>query len=165
MSEIKTTLDTLSDPGFQKREFLFERVGWACMGIILLAASLGVFGKGVLSQAELRGKQFHLQYDRFLHRHDLTTLKLEIPPIHGEPGVIAVAFPNTYLHKFRIEHITPAPESSAHGDQTLFWFTATHTGEPTTILWSLEPQEMGRLEGRIFVNGAEGYAFRQFVYP
>jgi hypothetical protein len=165
MSEKNSTFDFLSDPSFQRREFIFERVGWALMAIIVLAAALGLFGKGVMAHAELKNDQFHLRYDRFIHYGDLATIKIEIPAPAGEPGIVAIALTNSYLHSFRIEQIIPEPESSAHGDQTLFWFTTTNTGQPIAIQLRMEPERVGRLEGKIFVNGEQGHAFHQFVYP
>jgi hypothetical protein len=165
MSENKSTFDFLAGPSFQRREYLFERTGWVLMGLILIAAAVGLFGKGWLSEAVLSQDTFRMEYDRFLHAGDITSLRLEIPAERQEEGIIAVAFPNHYLHKFRIERIVPEPESSAHGDQTVFWFTVTRTGQPVTLLFRLEPQEMGRLNGTIYVNGANGHDFHQFIYP
>jgi hypothetical protein len=165
MPENKTIFEFLADPAFERREFLFERTGWAFMGLILLAAALGLFGNGPFSHAVLQKDQFRMEYQRYLHFGHLTQLKIEIPPHKSDAGVIAIGFPNSYLHKFRVEEIVPDPESIAHGEQTLFWFTATNTGEAVTLQFRLEPQEAGRMDGRIFVNGDEGYAFHQFVYP
>lgn len=165
MSENKTSFDCLAGPAFLKGEKIFERVGWVFMVLVIVAAMLGLFGKGYLSEAVLDREHFQMKYQRFLHFGDLTSLEIEIPPQRSETGVVAIAFSNTYMHNFRIERIQPDPESSAHGDQILFWFTATRTGEPVKIQFRLEPQKIGTLEGEIFVNGEDGYVFRQFVYP
>ena len=165
MSENKSSCDFLADPSFLRRERLFERVGWLFMGLVVVAAMLGLFGNGFLSEAVMEKEQFHMKYDRFLHFGDLTTLEIEIAPGSGENGVVAIAFATDYMHKFRLEKIQPEPESSAHGDQILFWFTSTGTGEPVKVQMRLEPEEIGTLEGKIFVNGEDGYVFRQFVYP
>jgi hypothetical protein len=165
MSENKTSFDFLADPAFLKGEKIFERVGWVFMALVIVAAMLGLFGKGYLSEAVLDREQFQMKYQRFLHFGDLTSLEIEIPPQRSESGVVAIAFSNAYMHNFRIERIQPDPESSAHGDQILYWFTATRTGEPVKVQFRLEPQTIGTLEGEIFVNGEDGYIFRQFVYP
>jgi hypothetical protein len=165
MSENKTSLDFLADPPFLRREFLFERVGWVFMGLVVVAAILGLFGNGLLSEAVLKNEQFQMKYHRFLHFGNLTSLDIEIASQKSEEGIVAIAFSNAYLHSFRIETIQPAPESSAHGDQILFWFTATGASEPVNVQIRLEPQKIGILEGKIFVNGEDAYVFRQFVYP
>lgn len=165
MSENNSSLDYLANSAFESREIIFDRIAWAFMTAILLAAALGLFGNGFLSQAVLQTEQLRLEYDRFLRFGVLTTLQIEIPPHRSDAGIVAVAFPNSYLHNFRSETIVPDPESSAHGDQTLFWFTATNTGETVTVQMRLEPQKIGSIEGKIFVNGAEAYTFQQFVYP
>jgi hypothetical protein len=165
MSESKSTFDFLAGPSFRRCEYLFERLGWALMGLILIGAAVGLFGKGWMSEASLQNDQFRMEYERFLHSNGHTTLRLEIPVDRQAEGVIAVAFPNSYLHRFRIERIVPEPESSAHGDQTVFWFTVLKSGQPVTLLFRLEPQEIGKLNGTIHLNGENGYAFHQFVYP
>lgn len=165
MSENKTTFDFLADPAFLRAETIFERVGWVFIALMVVAAMLGLFGKGYLSEAALKNEHFHMKYERFLHFGDLTSLEIEVMPEKGESGVVAIAFSNAYMHRFRIERIQPDPESSAHGDQILFWFTATGTGEPVKVQFRMEPQKIGALEGKIFVNGEDGYVFRQFVYP
>lgn len=165
MSENKTSFDFLADPAFLRSEKIFERAGWVFMALVVVAAMLGLFGNGYLSETVLKTDQFQMKYDRFLHFGDLSRLEIEIPPQKGESGVVAIAFSNAYMHSFRVERIQPDPESSAHGDQILFWFTATGTGEPVKVQFHLEPQTIGTLEGKIFVNGEDGYVFRQFVYP
>ena len=165
MSENKTSFDFLADPPFLKREILFERAGWVFMGLVVVAALLGLFGNGLLSEVVLKKDQFEMKYQRFLHFGKLTTLDIEVVPQTSETGVVAIAFSHGYLHNFRMETIQPAPESSAHGDQILFWFTATGASEPVKVQIRLEPQKIGMLEGKIFVNGEDGYVFRQFVYP
>lgn len=165
MSENKTSFDFLADPAFLRRENLFERVGWIFMGLLVVAAMLGLFGNGILSESILKKEQFQMKYDRFLHFGDLTTLEIEVASEKGEAGVVAIAFATDYMHKFRLEKIQPEPESSAHGDQILFWFTATGTKGPVKIQFRMEPQTIGTMEGKIFVNGEDGYVFRQFVYP
>lgn len=165
MSENNASLDFLSDPPFQRRESIFERLGWVFMGLTLLAAALGLFGQGVLARAELSRNNFRLHYDRFVHYGDLIKLKIEVPPDAGDAGIVAVALPNSYLHSFRSDRIVPDPESSAHGDQTLFWFTNTYAGQSISILFYLEPEKLGRIQGKIIVNGEEEFVFDQFVYP
>lgn len=165
MSENKTSFDFLAGPAFLRAENIFERAGWVFMALVIVAAMLGLFGNGYLSDSVLKNEHFQMKYDRFLHFGDLTSLEIEVPPQKGGPGLVAIAFSNAYMHSFRIERIQPDPESSAHGDQILFWFTTTGPDETVKVQFRLEPQKIGSLEGKIFVNGEDGYVFRQFVYP
>jgi hypothetical protein len=53
------------DLAFQRREWKIQRVGWGAMALVIIAALLGVFGTGPLSNATLEREGLRLEYERF----------------------------------------------------------------------------------------------------
>lgn len=60
-------LDIAQDLEHQRREWVIERIGWAIMALILLAALAGLLGSGPLSNARIDHPGSHLsaEYNRF----------------------------------------------------------------------------------------------------
>src|SRR5207248_9992476 len=49
---------------FQRRTRTIERVGWLVLGFIILVASFGVFGSGLLSNANIAKGSLAIDYER-----------------------------------------------------------------------------------------------------
>src|SRR5262245_27034078 len=53
------------DMAFQRRMWIVQRIGWALLGIISLAALCGPFGYGILSKRTATGAEMSIEYERF----------------------------------------------------------------------------------------------------
>ena len=53
------------DMAFQRRMWIVQRIGWALLGVISLAALCGLFGNGVLSKRTATGAEMSIEYERF----------------------------------------------------------------------------------------------------
>src|SRR4029079_12532418 len=61
------------DMDFQRRSWTVERAGWLILGVVMVAALVGLFGYGPVSKAHLNGNDLKLSYERFQRSTKLAT--------------------------------------------------------------------------------------------
>lgn len=66
------------DMRFQRRYWLFERIGWTILLLIMAAAAAGTFAGGPLSAAGSAGDGFDATYERFGRRGVDTSLSVNL---------------------------------------------------------------------------------------
>jgi hypothetical protein len=169
-------LEVNQDLAYQRREWLFERIGWIIMAQLILAGLLGLFGSGWLSSTEATSPSgvAHLHYDRFAHHDEPTQLILTIARAADADKRCRVWISREYLQQVRVEAITPLPQRQESGTERQ-WFEFDIPGERAEIVFWLAPVVRGNLSGRLGVatgGGAEAektendaLSFSHFVYP
>lgn len=82
------------DLNYQQREWLVERVAWAVLALVVLAALAGLLGGGPLSQATAGGEGWPLQvqYGRFVHHRGPTDIQIQLQPdaVQGDKARVEV---------------------------------------------------------------------------
>jgi hypothetical protein len=170
MSEITRVgdLEIAQDLDFQKKSWVFQRVGWVLMALFVILALAGLFGPGPLSTTTVGDERapVRLQYERFVRSRDPTQLTLHIGPNAGQDGEVRVWLDREYLYRVQVRHIIPEPERvEAGADRLTFVFRLAGPNQPTAILFNLEPEDIGQAQGRFGVDQGETLSFIQFVYP
>ena len=154
---------------FQKREWLVQRVGWAVMGLIVLAALLGLFGRGPLARAVVGGEgdPLRVEYDRFTRHASPTTLKIRLTPgVADEDGTIRLWLDREYMQAVQVEEISPEPESMEAGeDGIVYVFRVADAERSTRVTFRIQPSGYGLLSGGVGLVGQFRLRFRQFVFP
>ena len=162
-------LEIDQDLEFQERDWAAERIGWTAMLLVLLVALLGVFGAGPLSHttAGEREGQFWLEYQRFAH-YDAPTLPLvvHVDTNLAQEGQVQLWFERDYLQSFQVEGVLPEPKGVEIGiDRYIYVFEVGETGPPTQVTFILEPEQIGRVSGRIGIQDTPGLEISHFFYP
>lgn len=163
-------LQIQEDIAFQRRSWQVQRVAWGLMALMLLAGLLGVFGSGPLSHATAAVPGLvRVEYQRFARYDTPDTLT-----IHLEPGATAgpqvrVGIDRQYLDHSKIDSVLPPPRRvHAAGDRLVYEFDVAEPGRPLMIAFLLEPQQIGRLLGRVTLEreaAMDTVSFTQLVYP
>ena len=157
------SLDIQDDPVFQRREWLVQRVGWWLFLAVLLAAVLGVFGSGPLSDAEIIDAHAAIRYERFLRRDAPTTITIQLSRT-AKPET-SVRVDREYLAGLQIERIIPQPQDEqAEGESVVFRF-ATHGTGSAVITFHVRPMKPGELSGTFAIVGGQPVELSHFVYP
>jgi hypothetical protein len=147
-------------------EWRLERAGWIVMGLVTLAALLGVLGPGALSQrsASDGAGTFTVRYDRFEHAHARSELRLEIAPAAIVRGSIQVWIDRSYLDGIRGMSMDPEPERfEVSSDRITYTYFAAEG--PVSINIDFEFEECGIHRGRAGIPGGSEVAWRQLAYP
>lgn len=156
------------DLAFQRRSWQIQRVGWAIMALLILAALLGLFGPGPLSYATagVQGSSLWVEYNRFVRFTSVQELIVHLGPEAVRGDEAPLWFSTTYIESLDIQGITPQPDAVEIGpDRITYVFLVDNPSEPFSVYFVIQPEKIGLLEAQIGVDEGELVRFRQFVYP
>jgi len=161
-------LEIDQDLGFQKGEWLVERISW-CVGLaVLILALLGLFGTGPISSAtagSTDGPMF-VEYQRFVRHDGEMSLSITVAPDQVHDGKVQIWLSKRYLDKVEIEGFSLEPdEVRSEGDGTVFVLLAEDTSEPISITISMRSQMFGRIAGDIGIVDGSRVSVSQLSYP
>jgi hypothetical protein len=150
---------------FHRKEWIFQRLGWAALGVFLLAAALGLLGPGILSRAKAGGPAFLVSYDRFGRREaDLQFSALCRPPAGGH--TLRLAFAAECLKDAEVRWIRQAPDSAVAGAQggITYVFRRDPNAREVEVEWSVKPEFAGPRACQLASEGAQA-GFGQWIWP
>ncbi|SFN55131.1 hypothetical protein SAMN05216207_101681 [Pseudonocardia ammonioxydans] len=155
------------DPVRQRRAGAVQRVAWAVLAVLVLAALAGLFGPGPLSRVSATDPAglVRLEHERFTRYAGDTDLRVQVRPGPGRDGTAAFWISAAYLSQVRVQQVQPQPVRwTTSGDRALLEF-AVSGPDPVTVVLQLRPDEVGLLRGAVGVPGGEPIGFWQLVYP
>lgn len=158
-----TDLQIEEDLSFEQREWKAERIGWAIMAAIILAAVLGAFGgAGVFLYQRLTFTQaVEMEYPLFGRYLTPLTLTFRAPE-QNKHSLRTISFSESYAHAMQAERIIPAPSRIEARNGLLVY---TFAGSPREITFSMKAEEAGVVRGQVGVGGQALQSFQQFIYP
>jgi len=162
------TLEVGQDLQFQRREWVFERVGWVAMALVIVLAFVGVFGHGMTSKASTTSGDGFLKvdYSRMARHRSPDTIRLTLAPGAVDGDEARVAFSRQSVDGMEIETVYPEPENVETGaDETVFVFTLTEDGTSTELVFNVLFEDVGRRRASITLDGHQPAQFSQFVLP
>lgn len=170
MSTIPPTdgLEITQDLAVQHKTWAIQRMGWATMALIIMAALGGLFGSGPLARMAVVDDQqlVRLEYDRFGRYEGELLWKLDLTPKATQTHRVTIQISRNYWTSHAIEQITPAPmTSSTSFDGFLYTFELDSLNAPAAIIVRLRPEYLGSLDGHIRVNDQGSLTFQQFIFP
>lgn len=145
-----------------RRGWLFERVGWALMAMVIAAAVIGVFGGGWLSEAEGARGEASVRYPRFARAHAPFVISINWPA----QDAAVVTLDRAYLEHFSITEIRPTPSSEAVDVQSIHYSFETRDGAGRVAAeFELRAHRGGRFNGSIAIGTEPPIAVRQLIFP
>ncbi len=169
MSEVPSprSLDVEEDMAFQRRNWRVERIGWAGMTLVLVAAALGLFAEGPLSWTTARDAAgtFVVEYARIHRQTAPTTMKMKVAAQAVAAEGVTIEIDEAFADAFRITEIQPQPvQSMTTADGMRFRFEAAPNA-PATIYVHLSPEKVGFVRPRLGLAGRDRIALPTFTYP
>lgn len=150
---------------FQRANWIFERVSWCILYLIICLALLGFFSAGPLSSIRLAdpGAQMQMDFERFHRNGALTDMVLYLRA--PQEDTATVRFNTSFIEALTIEDIQPAPVlSHSDSDGISFVFDASK-GDQMSVYISVRPMHLGMVPGSVSINGNEEISFSLFIYP
>ncbi len=151
----------------QRRAWRFERIGWLVMGLVLLAAALGLFGRGLFSTATAvcPSGRLSIDYPRAWRIQSPLTLTLRLDPAPSSPTV-QLWIEDAFLARAALEQITPPPERvTLGGGRLTYSFGVGPDPGPAVVEVRISPELPGPLPWRLGLAGEPGVRFSQFIHP
>jgi hypothetical protein len=162
MSRKARTLEIDEDLRFQRKEWFFQRIGVALLVLFVLAALLGVTGSGgPLSHAEAGepGGPVRVEYERFVRRGGMSTVKLHL---RRAPGEVRFWVAAPYFEHVRIESVAPTPELvSVETDRHVYVIRSGSSD--VTVTLELEHEAIGTLDAEVGLVEGPSVRFRQLA--
>jgi hypothetical protein len=151
----------------QHRAWRFERVGWLVLLLILVGATLGVFGSGVFGTAEASTPDglLRVEFPRFLRAQSPQRLRAWIEPQRQPTNRFTLWFSAAYLADLSLQRVMPPPARVVAGRERItFEFESDGGAEPIPVTFEFVANESGAFDGTIG-SDLGAIVFRQFVYP
>lgn len=160
VERVETDLEINEDIPLHEKGWIWQRIGWFFILLLVTLAATGFFGDGAVSKKTISGSDTTLEYERFYRQEARMEIKVGLR--QPEDTQAFVSFPNSYLEQFRIESIQPEPkETLLRGNSTHFLFPGT---DSMTLVFYLVPQSSGSVSGTISINNRQ-YPITHFIYP
>ena len=150
-----------------RREWRFERTGWAALAVVLAAGLAGVFGDGVVAAASSRSADgvALLRFDRVIRRAAPAVLELRLAAAPVADSVVVVSLPESYLAAIDVERVLPEPILvRASADRVEFHLLQPGRSQPSSVRFFVRPAAMGTYRAVLAVGGRT-LSFRQLVLP
>jgi hypothetical protein len=148
---------------FQRREWIVQRIGWSLMGLVILAALAGVFGRGPLANATVGNDVVTLKFERFVRRS--ADARWDFIVHDDAVGRVDIGIDANLGSHFEISAIHPEPSSTALSGGKWIYSFDTRGGGDLSVQFVVLPQEMGRHSGTITVNESPPLQVSLLVYP
>lgn len=145
-----------------RKEWRVQKIGWSILSLLLIAAALGLFGNGVLSETIVGnpGTNHWMRYQHFIRLEAPFTLEVHMTTSENKAAVLAI--PNDYLQVMNLEKMTPEPDQiQIKEGQVQYIFPGN--GHVQVNL-QLKPSAFGRKESTFYLNN-QPYAISHFIYP
>ena len=168
MAKRTVELDVEIDERFQNAEWLAQRIGWTVWSLIMLAACVGLLGPGWFSSREETSPDgaITVGYERFLHYHNPSQIVVTCKGAPLDANEFGIRVQRSLLDCMQIRRIEPEPE---HNQLTaggiVYRFRRDQQADVINIVFHVEYERYGNVEGQIALAGGEPVTVRQFVYP
>jgi len=155
------------DLPFQTRQWNIQRVGWAIMTLLIVAALLGVFGSGPLSSTTAGDNEtVAVHYERFIRHTGEGDITIAVAASQAPADEVELRVEASWLDAVQILSISPEPAEFLAGDDShVYVFTVDEPERPFAVNIRYTPREMGRISGGFTVNDGPSVSFTQWSYP
>ncbi len=153
-------LEISQDLDYERKSKKFRQVSAVVWAAIVVAALLGLFGTGSLSDASMSEGELEVEYERFTRFG--TTTELSIESGAGE-GKTNIAISRSYLAELEISDILPQPDSTTvRPDRVVYTFDVQ---PPTAVKFFATPREIGAQKATVWGPDGAALSYTQIVYP
>ena len=162
MSTRGRSIEIDEDLTFQKTEWFYQRIGMAGLALLVLAALLGFTGMGgPFSHGEAGDASgpLHVEYERYVRRGGLSTLKLHL---QTTPGDVRFWVSAPYFEHVRVDSVAPTPELVSVETGRHVYLIRSSSSDVTVTL-KVEHESAGTLGAEVGLVGGPSVRFRQLA--
>ena len=153
----------------QRAEWTIQRVSWVVWGAILVAGLAGLLGPGPLSTTEVEApdQSISVRFNRFEHYSRPGTWELALHP-RETATELRVEISAPLIHNVQVLRIEPEPKGSTLKNDTIvytFDYDGPKSGPTPRILFHVQHEHPGNVEGTIRLADHEPVVVNQFIFP
>lgn len=163
--------DTI-EPETIQTQWRWERIGWALIAVVVVAAALGLFGGGPISKATATAAQgdvtYEVEYEKWnrMNHVSLLIVRVHAP---GATGDLNVTFSREMAEITTIRSSSPSAEGGLGPDGILYGFPVDDWSAPVTVSMEYIPETVGREAPVATLQAGDLAPVRvrmpQFIYP
>ena len=162
------------DDDFKRRQWRAQRVGWAILLAIVVAATLGLFGTSPLAgkvvATEQDGARYEAEYSRFTRYQHMDRLHLRVHAPEASGDTLRVAFSNDFVENVMIASSFPeADGGGATAEGALFEFKVDDWSQPIVLTFEYEPRKAFWSPGTVTIAAGDAAPVQlpltTWVYP
>ncbi|ABS64891.1 conserved hypothetical protein [Parvibaculum lavamentivorans DS-1] len=153
------------DMDVQRTTWWVQRCGWVALGLLVIAAALGLFSEGPLSTASTTGAagRMEVSYDRFGRNGAATRISITVRD--NDAQELAITLSKPMMDAFAVETVHPTPrEERSTPEGTEFVFASTGGG-PLRVYFDVRPELSGLIRSEISLPYGPPARLTQFTYP
>lgn len=163
-----TGLGIPQNPVTMARLWRLERVGWAMILLIVIAAAAGATGRGWLSAASTRSASGDavLHYERVTRLYSDTQLQVTCNAPGARHDTLFITVSRPYIDVAHVEDVVPLPVDTRLAEGGVRYGFARYRGAPpNVVVFRLQPQSAGVQRGAVGCEDEASMTFTQFVLP
>jgi hypothetical protein len=156
-------LELDQDLDFQRRDWRFQRAGQLALLAAILAALMGLFGRGPVAHASAVGQAdaWRVRYSRFVRHRAPDRIEVQLTGA-GAGTHRRLWLDRDYLDWTDVQRVVPEPAAVvAERDRVVYSFD----GAPERITFEILPERVGRSRTRLGVGDDPPVVLTQFVFP
>ena len=162
VNEKHGSLQIDEDIDFQRKEWMFQRIGVALLFLFVVAAVLGLTGMGgPLGRGEAGDASgaVRVEYERFVRRGSFSKVTLHL---HGAPGAMRFWIGAPYFERAQIDSVAPMPELvSVESNRHVYQIRAGSADVTVTV--NVKHEDAGRLEAEVGLVDGPSVRFSQLA--
>jgi hypothetical protein len=163
----------------QNTYWIVERIGWCFLALVVVLALLGVFSRGILSDAKARrnGLPLVVEYERFQRVTALTRFRITIDEARKvlaqqdperqddvRQDEVRLRLSPSFQNAYEIEAILPRSARSVSGPEGLGLLFEPPESGAAIIVISVRPRDFGPVPLEFGIAGG-ALQFSVFIYP
>lgn len=162
------------DEAFARRQWRVQRVGWALMLLIILAALVGAFGTsplaGKVETKESEGGRYEVEYPRISRYQHADRIHLRVHAPQAQGDALKVAFSNEFVEHASLQSSSPGPDGGgASADGAVYEYKVEDWSRPLVVTFEYEPRKAFWLPGHVTLTAGESapvqLSLAQWIHP
>jgi hypothetical protein len=156
-----------TDSGERRRARLVHLVGVAFFVLVLLAALIGLVGKGPLSKVKggSAATGLQIEYFRFIHYQGPVDLRIFVGAAAATNGMVRLQLSKAFVEEVEIERIDPEPEAATAGPTHFTYAIRIETNAPAEVRVRFASSHFGRLNFEVGLADGPRLKLQHFVFP
>ncbi|KFC79989.1 hypothetical protein [Buttiauxella agrestis] len=162
----KSSLPIVEKPFWLSFEFQLRRMGFALLLAIVIAAMVGLFSRGYISDARIVNDSGTLRIDYEKYSRLMSDVDMKITSSQIRENRNRIILGGDFMDSFRIDTLQPQPDKmySLNGKMVLE-YSVSAPGSEQTLWLSLTPMKFGATHSTVAIDNGPEITLHQFIYP
>jgi len=148
------------DPRFLRRQWLWQRAGWAVMAAIILLALVGFFGTSPMASKveskEVGSAQYEVEYPRWTRYQHLDRLHVRVLAPEATGDELRISFSREWVENNNVRSTTPEADGGGlAATGPVYSYKVEDWTRPLVVTMEYEPRKAFRSPGEITLTAGE----------